>query len=63
MGIRSERSILPQESGFNILTGSDREKIIDAYHHSVDQNCFMEKKFFGDGHASDKIVEVLKDFY
>ena len=47
------------ESGLNILTGSNREKIINAYYNKVEQNCFTKKGLFGDGHASDKIVEVL----
>ena len=51
------------ESGFNVLTGSNREKIINAYYHRVGQNCFIKKRFFGDGHASDKVVEVLNKYF
>jgi len=50
------------ESGLNILTGSNRERIIKAYYNKVEQNCFTKKGLFGDGHASDKIVEVIKYF-
>jgi len=51
------------ESGFNVLTGSNRAKIIDAYYHGMEQEPFIKKRLFGDGHASDKIVEVLHKYF
>ena len=46
------------EKGYNVLSGADREKIIDFYY-----NFQFNKKFdvdlYGDGKASEKIVKNL----
>jgi len=51
------------ESGFNVLTGSNRAKIIDAYYHGMEQEPFIKKGLFGDGYASDKIVDVFGKYF
>jgi len=49
------------EKGLNILTGVDKEKIIEATHSplSIDP---LNLDIFGDGTASQKIVKILSEF-
>ena len=42
---------------WNILTGTDPEKIINGLHESLPSQ--PERKGFGDGHAAEKIIESL----
>ncbi len=45
-------------AGWNIVVGSDRAKIVEAVRHFTPSA--ERPLIFGDGHASDKIVELLK---
>jgi UDP-N-acetylglucosamine 2-epimerase len=47
------------EVGCNILTGTDTQKIIQAV-QNMGENCVLDmQKLYGDGKASEKIVEIL----
>lgn len=50
------------ESGFNVLTGADERKILDAYYNLPAVEILNPQNFFGDGHASEKIVGIMVDF-
>ena len=50
------------ESGFNVLTGADERKILDAYYSIPAVETLNPQNFFGDGHASEKIVGIMVDF-
>ncbi len=45
------------EDGWNILVGSDRDKIIEAVRHFEPDG--RQRNVFGDGAAAEKIIEVL----
>ena len=46
------------EDGWNVLVGSDKEKILDAVNNFKPRG--KQRKVFGNGHASEKIVKILK---
>jgi len=45
------------ESGWNVVVGADREKIIDAVSDIKSDN--LHSKLYGDGHAAEKIIQCL----
>ena len=45
-------------SGWNTLVGTDREKILPALSH-IDKPRPKHKDFYGEGNASEKIVEII----
>ncbi len=47
------------ENGCAILSGTDTEKIINAYDYLVEQNNFEFPEIFGDGNAAEFISETL----
>ena len=47
------------EQGFNIITGADTSKIIQAVQNLKKPDKPDIQKFYGDGKASEKIVEIL----
>jgi UDP-N-acetylglucosamine 2-epimerase len=47
------------ESGWNILAGSDRAKIIEAVERADELHRAKRKLFYGDGQASDKIYDII----
>lgn len=47
------------KNGWNVIVGSDKVKIVDAINNFKPQNPRLN--FFGEGKASEKIVEILKE--
>jgi len=45
------------EDGWNILVGSNRDKIIEAVKHFEPEG--KQRNAFGDGKAAERIVEIL----
>jgi UDP-GlcNAc3NAcA epimerase len=45
------------EDGWNLLVGTDREKILQGLVDFQPQQ--MQKNHYGDGHAGEKIAELL----
>ncbi|MBN2894205.1 MAG: UDP-N-acetylglucosamine 2-epimerase (non-hydrolyzing) [Bacteroidales bacterium] len=48
------------ENDFNILTGNNSDRIIDAYYK---KNIKQRTNLYGDGKASEKIVKIIKQKY
>jgi UDP-N-acetylglucosamine 2-epimerase len=48
------------EDGWNVLVGSNKYRIIAAVKQSAPQG--RPKKFFGDGRAGEKIVNIISQF-
>ncbi len=46
------------ESGWNVLVGTDKEKIKEALNHQTGTN-ISHPPFYGDGKAGEKIVQIL----
>jgi UDP-GlcNAc3NAcA epimerase len=46
--------------GFNILTGANTEKILEAFDDMMEKNYVFKMALYGNGHAGEKIVEFLK---
>lgn len=51
------------ENGYNILTGANCDKIIDAVNSMCQKSSDFSKNLYGNGKASEKIVETLKQFW
>jgi len=49
------------EDKWNVLVGADKEKILDAIKNF--QPIEKQRNLFGDGHASEKIANILKRFF
>ncbi len=49
------------EAGWNILTGAEKDRIIKAC-KSLDEERPPYRELYGDGHAADKIIEVINEF-
>jgi UDP-GlcNAc3NAcA epimerase len=47
------------ESGWNVLTGADRAKIIEAVKQTDNLDRAKWKPFYGDGHAGDRICDII----
>ncbi len=47
------------EDGWNILAGTDPEKILSAYHQSIAAFHRPQSQHYGDGHSAQKIVDIL----
>ena len=47
------------ENGFNVLVGSDKEKIIETYNSFKLVELKFDRNFYGDGNASEKIIKSL----
>lgn len=45
--------------GFNILTGTDKNRIMEAFEIMMNRKIEFNIQFFGDGHAGEKIVDYL----
>ncbi len=45
--------------GYNTLTGSDSNEIMDAVNHFSSKNFIKEHDFYGGGNASSRIIEAL----
>ena len=45
---------------WNVLVGSDKEKILDAVENFKPRE--KQQNFFGDGHASEKIASIIKQY-
>jgi len=50
------------ELGWNQIVGADRDKILSAYHQLSSKVTQRGKQPYGDGHASEKIVEIIVNF-
>jgi len=50
------------QTGYNTLTGSDTQKIIQTIKDLKENRPLDIQKFYGDGKASEKIVEIIVDF-
>jgi len=50
------------ECGANILTGASTEKMIEAFHRKGKQEWLTPGGLFGDGCASEKIIEILVSY-
>lgn len=50
------------ENGFNILTGSDTQKIIDAFHASIHKKSDFTLNLYGGGEASEKAALEILNF-
>lgn len=48
------------EDKWNVLVGSNKEKILDAVKNFQPKE--KQRNFFGDGHASENIAEILKQY-
>ena len=48
------------ENGFNLLAGSDHFKILGAFHQLLGKVSDFSVNLYGDGHAAEKIAEILK---
>ena len=48
------------ENGFNILVGANKEKIVSTFKQSINSQIHLSTDLFGNGRASEKILEVLK---
>jgi UDP-GlcNAc3NAcA epimerase len=48
------------EHGFNVILGPDPESISKAYGEMIDKVISSDPKLYGDGTASDSIVNILK---
>ena len=46
------------KSGWNVLVGADKEKILSAL-GQIDRPQSSHKDYYGDGNASDKIIEII----
>ena len=51
------------DSGWNILVGSDKNKIVEAISSMQNHNLNNCENPFGDGNASEKIIETLERYY
>ena len=49
------------ESGANILAGTDTRKIIESIKDGIKRKIDWQKNPFGDGNASDKMIETIKN--
>lgn len=49
------------EAGANILAGVEMEKITDSIETAMKKKIDWEKSPFGDGNASDKMIEIIKN--
>lgn len=49
------------EGGFNEVVGSEHGKIIDSYRNIKNRQCDFDTKLYGDGNASAKIIDSLKE--
>lgn len=47
------------QSGMNTLAGADRRLIENAYHEMKNKDIHSNARYFGDGRASEKIMDVL----
>ena len=47
------------EHNFNVLTGADKTKILQAEQELVVRNCDFSKQLYGDGNAGEKIIKSL----
>jgi UDP-GlcNAc3NAcA epimerase len=47
------------EHGYNTLVGADRDKIVDAQQHFVNQDRDFSIPLYGNGNAADKIIELI----
>ncbi len=48
------------ESGWNILTGANKHRIIDGVRHGHKQQNISPEVVYGDGNAADRICEILQ---
>lgn len=50
------------ERGFNILVGSDAQKMVAAYHHSMAQTYNFDINLYGNGKASEVVAQEIERF-
>ncbi|KPK42853.1 MAG: UDP-N-acetylglucosamine 2-epimerase [Omnitrophica WOR_2 bacterium SM23_29] len=50
------------DGGFNILTGSDKEKIAETL-NTIEKLNIKSVRFYGDGKASRKIIRIIKSMF
>ncbi len=50
-------------SGVNILTGANTQRILDAADTFLNRSFPQQQAFYGDGHAGEKISEILEKRY
>jgi UDP-N-acetylglucosamine 2-epimerase len=50
-------------SGWNVLVGAETEKIIEGVNRFTGKNLPRRSSLFGDGKASEKIVETLMKYF
>jgi len=52
------------QSGWNVLVGAESKRIVDAVRHGVGRKrSLKQRKLFGNGKASQKIVQIILDHY
>jgi UDP-GlcNAc3NAcA epimerase len=49
------------DAGYNLLAGTQPERITTAFDQALQINKSFEEKFYGDGHAGEKIADILTD--
>ena len=49
-------------SGCNVLTGSDKSKIVEGYQNFLKQEPDFSNQFYGNGDAGEKIIQAIKEF-
>ena len=47
------------KEGWNVLAGADKSKILNSFHSSVNTQW---KPLYGDGTASEKIAQTIKEY-
>ena len=49
------------EHNFNVLTGADKTRILQAEQALAVRNCDFSQQLYGDGHAGEKIIQKIVD--
>jgi UDP-GlcNAc3NAcA epimerase len=50
------------ENGFNVLTGSDQNKIVKAFHQSLEKKSDFSLNLYGNGHASEIAAKEILNY-
>jgi UDP-GlcNAc3NAcA epimerase len=50
------------KAGYNKLTGANTEAIIDAVNYFLKSSTSFDKRFYGDGNTSNRILEILNTY-
>jgi UDP-GlcNAc3NAcA epimerase len=50
------------ENGFNVLAGSDKDKIVNAFHQSLEIKSDFSLNLYGNGHASEIAAKEILNY-